>query len=400
MKREENAMSEKNASFSPELTAALKRCDVLVGKDTLEYYYNLYDPATGGFYYSISSRDAERMTPFAEGTRFVLESLLDGGLTLPDWYKEKVSAWILPHQDPADGYFYEDLWGKNTAGPRKDRDLTYSADILTRMCGVQPLYPLPQDRIRSKSGDASLPEYLAGEREMREYLDGLDWSVKSIWGTGQKLSSAVSLITAAGLYDFVHEYVKAKQNPDTGLWGEGLGWMNTNGAMKLSAFFRDPAHPYPRMETMIESILSIYQGEVPPTSATWIWNPFVALNNALHSMGGNAGAMREKLLRKGADIVNAAIDNALLLKRADGGFASSIHRATPTQQGYLFGYGLADESDMDGTVIAGQRLRATIHSVFGASCSHDYYREYEEEFWQRLRTKPPVTKILPPPVKK
>lgn len=399
MKKEEIDMSEKNASFSPELTAALKRCDVLVGKDTLEYYYNLYDPATGGFYYSISSRDAERMTPFAEGTRFVLESLLDGGLTLPDWYKEKVSAWILPHQDPADGYFYEDLWGKNTAGPRKDRDLTYSADILTRMCGVQPLYPLPQERIRRKSGDASLPEYLAGEREMRAYLDGLDWSVKSIWGTGQKLSSAVSLITAAGLYDFVHEYVKAKQNPDTGLWGEGLGWMNTNGAMKLSAFFRDPAHPYPRMETMIESVLRIYQGDVPPTSATWIWNPFVALNNALHSMGENAGAMREKLLCKGADIVNAAIDNAMLLKRADGGFASSIHRATPTQQGYLFGYGLADESDMDGTVIAGQRLRSTIHSVFGASCSHDYYREYEEEFWQRLRTKPPVTKILPPPVK-
>lgn len=393
-------MSEKNISFSPELSAALKRCDVLVGKDTLEYYYNLYDPATGGFYYSISSRDAEKMTPFAEGTRFVLESLLDGGLTLPDWYKEKVSAWILPHQDPADGYFYEDLWGKNTAGPRKDRDLTYSADILTRMCGVQPLYPLPQERIRSKSGNASLPEYLAGEREMRAYLDSLDWSVKSIWGTGQKLSSAVSLITAAGLYDFVHDYVKAKQNPDTGLWGEGLGWMNTNGAMKLSAYFRDPAHPYPRMETMIESVLRICQGDVPPTSATWIWNPFVALNNALHSMGENAGEMREKLLCKGADIVNAAIDNAMLLKRADGGFASGIHRATPTQQGYLFGYGLAEESDMDGTVIAGQRLRATIHSVFGACCSHDYYREYEEEFWHRLRTKPPVTKTLPPPVKK
>jgi hypothetical protein len=176
--------------------------------------------------------------------------------------------------------------------------------------------------------------------------------------------------------------------------------MNTNGAMKLSGYFQDEDHPFPNPELAVESIKKIYAGEKPPTSATWIWNPFVALNNALHSMGENAGEMREKLLCKGADIVNAAIDNAMLLKRGDGGFASGIHRATPTQQGYLFGYGLAEESDMDGTVIAGQRLRATIHSVFGACCSHDYYREYEEEFWHRLRTKPPVTKTLPPPVKK
>ena len=81
-------------------------------------------------------------------------------------------------------------------------------------------------------------------------------------------------------------------------------------------------------------------------------------------------------------------------------FASNINRATPTQQGYLFGYGLPEESDLDGTVIAGQRLRASIHSVFNAPCSHDYYCEYEAEFWEKIRTKEPVVKILPPPVMK
>ena len=148
---------------------------------------------------------------------------------------------------------------------------------------------------------------------------------------------------------------------------------------------------------MLESILAVCQGKEPATSATWNWNPFVALNNAMNSMGENAWEIREKLWEKGADIVNGAIDSALRLKRADGGFASSIHRATPTQQGYLFGYGLADESDMDGTVIAGQRLRASIHSVFNVPCSHDYYCEYETEFWEKLRSKKPVEKLLPPP---
>jgi len=372
------------------LREALKRCDLLVGQDTLEYFYQLYDPATGGFYYSLSSRDSAGATPFAEGTCFTLESLLDAGLTIPQWYKDKVTAWILPHQDPDDGYFYEELWGKNTQGPRKDRDLNYSVSILRSMCGVDPLYPLPQERIKANLESSTLPEYLAGEKEIIAYMDSLDWSTKSIWGTGQKLSSAGSLIRAAGLFDTVHEYVKAKQNPETGLWGEGLGWMNTNGTMKLSAFF-DQDHPFPRIEQMIDSILKVYSGDTPPTSATWIWNPFVALNRMMKT----APEMREKLYEKGADIVNRAIDCALLLKRADGGFSSSIKRATPTQQGYVFGLGLETESDLDGTVIAGQRLRSTIHGVFGVKCSHDYYQQYEADFWERLKNKPPVVKTLP-----
>ena len=55
------------------------------------------------------------------------------------------------------------------------------------------------------------------EKEIIAYMDSLDWSTKSIWSTGQKLSSAGSLIRAAGLFETVHEYVKTKQNPETGL---------------------------------------------------------------------------------------------------------------------------------------------------------------------------------------
>ena len=102
-------------NFPKKLQDALLRCDALAGPEQLEYFYQLYDPKTGGFYYSLSSRDAEEMTPFAEGTSFVLEALLYGGMTLPEWYKEKVSKWILNHQDESDGFFYEDLWGKITS---------------------------------------------------------------------------------------------------------------------------------------------------------------------------------------------------------------------------------------------------------------------------------------------
>ena len=56
-------MSENTFEKLPKkLQDALMRCDALAGPEQLEYYYQLYDPRTGGFYYSISSRDAEEMT--------------------------------------------------------------------------------------------------------------------------------------------------------------------------------------------------------------------------------------------------------------------------------------------------------------------------------------------------
>ena len=48
-------------SLPKELREALLRCDLLIGEEQLEYYYQLYDPKTGGFYYSISSASREEI---------------------------------------------------------------------------------------------------------------------------------------------------------------------------------------------------------------------------------------------------------------------------------------------------------------------------------------------------
>ena len=63
----------------------------------------------------------------------------------------------------------------------------------------------------------------------------------------------------------------------------------------------------------------------------------------------------------------------------------------------MFGWGLTDESDLDGTVIAGLRLRQRIWSVFGLEPSREHYKEYNEEFWEQLKNKSPVTKTKPRP---
>ncbi len=394
-------MSEiKFENLPKDLQDALNRCDLLIGKEQLEYYYQLYDPETGGFYYSISSRDAEEMTPFAEGTAFAGEALLNGGMVFPEWYCEKVSRWIQSHQDEGDGFFYETLWGKITSGPRLNRDLTSSAGILSR-CGRKPLYSLPEERMKANAAETSknstLPERLRSKEKMLEYMESLDWSYNYIWGTGQRLSSETSLIQAAGLYDFVADYVQSRQNPETGLFAEGLGWMNTNGAMKLGAFMASRKGGYKNAEKAIDSVIKIYGGKEPPSSATWIWNPFVLLDRMINAPDADTDSLRALLNERGAEIVNKAIDCAMGLHRDDGGFASGTRGATPRQQGYLFGYGTATESDLDGTLIAGPRLRTSIFRVFGLEASKVHYKDENDAFWERCKNKAPIKKTLPRP---
>ena len=378
-----------------DIVNALKRCDELCNFEQLNLYYELYDPKTGGFYYSISSRDTEEMTPFAEGTSFVLEALEYGGIDIPEWEKEKLSAWVREHQDESDGFFYEDLWGKITSGPRLNRDLNYSVNILKK-CNSSPKYALPVERIKSHDTNTTIPEYLKSESTMIEYLDGLDWSYNGIWLTGQRLSTASTLIYAAGFERLIKEYLVTKINPQTALFGDSLGWMNTNGSMKLSGYF-DESFPFPNIDTAINSVIKIFETCPPPSSATHIWNPFVFLNRAILSQGKNSAQARNALLNKGADIINLAIDCALKLKKPDGGFSSDPARALKRQQGYLFGWGLSNESDLDGTLIAGPRLRNTIYALFDIKAPNDYYTKHQEEFWDKCRNKHPIIKKIQKP---
>jgi hypothetical protein len=335
-----------------------------------------------------------------QATNFLISNeVFKNGKDFPEWMVKKMAKFICDRQDPETGFFYHPQWGKeltDTKPSRRGRDLIWSINMAEKFDFKLP-YPTANERLaaalKGKNEDsvAAIPEYLRSKEKFIEYMDSLDFENKAYW-SGNQIAAQAGVIKAAGLYDFVHDYIVNKQNKETGLWGEGLGWMNTNGAMKLSSYFTDPKHPYPNPEKAFESVKKLYAGETPPTWATWVWNPFVLMFRILEHSGDNAENLRALLYSTGADIVNRAVDCALKMKRADGGFASSFNKAISHQQGYLFGHGTATESDLDGTLIAGPRLRNTIHAVFGVTASRGYYKEYEDEFWERCRNKPPVVK--------
>ncbi len=121
--------------------------------ELIRWLANLYDPETGGFYYSNSGRNTIGYAPDIESTEQALNLLSSSGAlsaigyspaNLPSWMKEALVNWIKPMQD-TNGYFYHPQWGKELTDSRfarRGRDLWRAENILN-WCGAKPTYNTP-----------------------------------------------------------------------------------------------------------------------------------------------------------------------------------------------------------------------------------------------------------------
>ena len=372
----------------------LKKLDELVGKEVLDFIYEIYDSETSAFYYTKSGSLDKELLPDIEATYFVLELLDFGGIFkdgYPEFFRERLVPWIKEKQSDADGYFYLPQWGK-TSGSRRDRDLNFALETLERF-GEKPLYKTPHERFGDASLSKELPEYLKSEAGLLSWLDSMSFDNASIWATGNAISCAKQQIESAGLLDLARSYVLERQNKDTGLFGDGFNFMNSNGTMKLSYLF-DESCPFPNLENAIASIIEIIKKtEIPEEVAiTFIWNPFVAMN-ALKASYKNPPEKVTELIYENADaLIDFAYNNAKLFKRSDGGFSEYPKRGLGVIQGNApIGDGSL-ASDMDGTVIASPRIRDSLYELFGVENTKDYYVDCKDEFIERLKNKPPIIK--------
>jgi len=372
----------------------LRKLDALVGQEVLNFIYDIYDSKTGAFYYTKSGSLDKELLPDIEASYFALEVLDSGGIFkdgYPEFFREKLVPWIKEKQSDDDGYFYLPQWGK-TSGSRRDRDLNFALEILERF-GEKPIYKTPHERLGDATLSKNLPEHLTSEKGLIKWLDSMSFDNASIWATGNAISCAKQQIESASMLDIARRYVLERQNKDTGLFGDGFNFMNTNGTMKLSYLF-DESFPFPSLEKAIASIIEIIRNtEIPDEVAiTFIWNPFVAIN-ALKASYKNPPAKVTELLYENADLlIDFAYKNAQLFKRSDGGFSEYPKRGLGVIQGNArIGDGSL-ASDLDGTVIASPRIRASLYELFGIENKKDYYIACKDEFIERLRSKPEMHK--------
>ena len=376
------------------LSTKLKKLDNLVTCDVLDFIYDVYDKESSAFYYTKSGTLDKTLGPDIEATYCSLLILEAGGIFqdgYPDFFEERIVPWVKEKQSSDDGYFYLPQWGK-TSGSRRDRDLNFALEILNRF-NAKPTYPTPHERFKDEKLRSTMPIYLTSEEEFIKWLDSMSYDNASIWATGNAISCAAQQIKSAGLLNCARDYIVKKQNKETALFGDGFNFMNSNGTMKLSFLF-DESYPFPNLYKAINSVIEIIKNTKIPSevATTYIWNPFVAMNNIKASYKVLPAEV-EALIYENADtLIDFAYNNALLFKRADGGFSEYPNVGLPVIQGAAkIGDGSL-ESDLDGTVIASARVRESVYELFGIENKKDYYVPYRKEFIEKLRNKAPFIK--------
>ena len=287
-KYREEALAEIGKAYGKDISNAVERLYALYDEEWYVWLANLYDPQTGGFYFSNSARNSIGFLPDLESTMQVLDTISWSGAfshyELPDGVdkaygvfidgklKERLLSFIHSMQD-ANGYYYHPQWGKEVNSSRLGRDLNHATDMLTEL-REQPLYNTPngykgslatpaaltgrvsESRVSAVSAviATSYPEYLRDTSKWLEYIKGLDIPNdsytagniiesqstqiievdKALWvsqGNGRDPKNYTPKSPAKnGYIEILFDYLESIQNPETGFWQIITDRDDTDGA--------------------------------------------------------------------------------------------------------------------------------------------------------------------------
>ena len=396
-----------------EVFDSLKRFDSLMSEDVIDWLIGLWDPEVGGFYYSNSARDNEGFLPDLESTWQVITIIQDGGMIssgdspeMPREIKEKMVKFASDMQSDEDGYFYHPQWAKEDMSlARLERDASWGRGIITKF-GHQPKYKLPAERLQesteseatqaasAEKKSSALPERYQSEENFRAWLDSLSWNDgAAAYSTANMFASSIGTISAAGFSDIAVEYVASKQNPETGLWSDELSTKAMNAAMKACSVF-SKKHPYPNIDKMIQSVITILEKEAP-YSASSLWNPADLIVNARATYGNNLPPdVKKKLDEYIPTLIDTIYNNAAVFKKKDGGFSYYPGNSSATSQSAKVSLGLA-EGDVNATLLATGRIRTSCYKLAGLTPA-PIYDVYRDKFMNALLNAKPVVKVVPP----
>ena len=404
----------------------LRELNGLFDEDLYIWLANLYDPVTGGFYYSNDARDYDCFFADVESTSQAMGLIPDLGLgkvveAYTPQMAAKVVAWVRSIQDKDDGYFYHPGWGKDINTSRRGRDLNHAISTLDRF-GASPLYPTALDRLSGVASAACLTtplghgtvsavsrvvmtgaaSHLESRTAFSAYLDELyrttltknskgEW-VSNSYSIGAILGSQASQIKAAGLTDVCVEFLNGKQNPDNGLWEDEKNYRTASGLLKISGVYNSLGAEMPYADKAIRSSIDIASSEEPLTALVYLFNPLGGAANVMTNLQNYSTREDYEVVREAVfkEVILRAVeltDNTLrklkTFKKADGSFSYNTTGASANSQGVPVCFG-ANEGDVNGTGLA----NATIVSLFkliGFSRPKPYNAEDRAKFVSALR---------------
>ena len=381
----------------------------LFNEDIYHWIASLYDPKTGGIYFSNSARDNFGYLPDLESTgqaSGVLGSINVGSWStlLTDYQKAKMATWVMQMQSNRDGYLYHPQWETDIGDGRRGRDLSKLTSTPS-LAGYSAFYDHPYARLGDKSEsykgcatkltytvtasaallvskvvysavDESLPAHLRSEEAYRAYLENLwsgNTSSNNNYYYGSTITSQSGQIKAAGLDAVTIEVLNARQQAvqdaliakgesPNGLWEENVTYHAISGLLKISGIYNTFGYEIPYGKEALASAIEMMRAPADEYAASGqsivsVYNPLNATRNVLKNVNlygipsdrdGAIAILKENAL----EIVKTTEAKIALYRKEDGSFSYGINNSSSTSQGEPSAVPGSNEGDVNGTSLA------------------------------------------------
>lgn len=375
--------------------AAFKQLYSLYSDGAYLWLANLYDPITGGFYYSNSARETVKFAPDLESTRQALDLLRYSGMTsdlkgtLPEEMKTNLVAWVQSLQR-SNGYFYHPQWDNYvTTDERLGRDVTNARSLLS-IFGAKPNYTAytPSDGIVATSALASplstskaiavsqvIPTasgHLASEEAFLAYLNSQNWN--DSYTSGNRIAAQFTLIREAGLGDVCLDFMDSIQNPETGMWSPDRDDNAVNGFLKISAMYADAGRIMNYSSEAADTCIAVLRSEAEPSTVCWVYNVWYSLGNIIGLLNSKkataddkalAADIRDRLCKNAAEYITIAYEKYAPFRKDDGSFSFTKNYSSERSQGMPVCVSRMNEGDVNATYISIISVPGRIFAALG-----------------------------------
>ena len=370
-----------------ETVAAFKRLYALYSDAAYLWLADLYDPITGGFYYSNSGRDTIGFAPDLESTRQALDFIRYSGMSadlksdLPKEMQAAIVEFVRGLYDPSSGLYYHPQWSHLiTTDERLGRDYTNAKTILSAFGARQTksvsALTMPMESSVAYSASfvvpTASPAHLQSEEAFLEYLNSQNW--KDSYTAGNRIGAQSSLITQAGLMDVCLDFLDEKQYPETGMWAPTRDDYAVNGFLKISGIYLDAGRPIKYAKEAAETCIAVLKSELKPTTVCWVYNVWFSLANIIRNLNGAkatdadkalAAEIRSTLRENAAEYIEIALEKYKPFLKDDGSFSYTPTRTSEMSQGMPVAVYNANEGDVNATYISIISVPSRIFEALG-----------------------------------
>jgi len=383
----------------PEVLAEL---DNEFNKETLDWLIGLYDPESGGTYYSASARDNDQFFPDIESvvqSNSTMQTLglvpkdAEGRWVYPEWYKKGAVDFLRSRQDEGDGYFYDPQYKSISGKDKIERNTGFALSCLRGDFYEKPLYPTPMERIAAaraenkkldeneKNAKTNLSVY-ENEQSFLKWLEEIS-ATRSSYSWGSDLASAVNMIKASGMTRVLAKWLKEKQNPENGTWEKEFGMQAVNGVLKLCGFFNKDTEIYPNFEIYLKNVIEFTKTFTPDTAAA-AWNPLGSLRQIVENLPEVPPELRTLLDDSIAEMIHNTTEKLRLFRQPDGGFGYLKCGSSVWSNSVVVSLG-SPEGDVNATTLA-MLIYNEAYRLTGTPRSHPW-KKYRDYYWSELKKK-------------